>query len=123
MIEQPDAIIITLSQQTIKDRRGGYRKILQEWLEADGERGLWYYKCGNAPKHDVTIVYWIVMGRIRWQSRLVTIHRDKTMQFTNSFKPMYAKAWLELIDFEPIPRNLQIERKGFQGFRYSQKLF
>ncbi len=121
--QRPEAIIITLSQQTIKDRRGGYKQILTEWANSDGNNGMWYYKCGNAPKHEVTIIYWVVGGRIRWQSTLVTIHRNQTMRFSHRTKPMYAKSWFELIDFQPIPRHLQPVMQGFQGFRYSQKLF
>ena len=122
MDERPEAIIITLSQQTIKDRRGGYRQIVEEW-ESRTDSALWYYRCGNAPVHDITTVYWVVMGRIRWKCLLVGIKRHEFMLFSNRTEPMYAKAWLMLTDFEAIPRRAQIERKGFQGFRYSAKLF
>ena len=100
--------------QTAIDKRTNVR---------NGTNGMWYYKCGNAPKHEVTIIYWVVGGRIRWQSTLVTIHRNQTMRFSHRTKPMYAKSWFELIDFQPIPRHLQPVMQGFQGFRYSQKLF
>ncbi len=121
--ERPEAIIITLSLNTIKDYRGGYRAILNDWINSDGESMLWYYKCGNAPVQPVSIVYWVVAGRIRWQCRLVSVLKNHTMKFSNGSFPMYAKAWLELIDFEQIPRQLQLAMPGFQGFRYSAILF
>jgi len=122
MNDRPEAIVITLSQQTIKDRKGGYRQIIEEW-ESCTDTWFWYYKCGNAPKMPVTTIYWVIMGRIRWKCLLIDIDRDKWIQFSNRTAPMYAKAWLILTDFEPIPRRQQIIQKGFQGFRYSQKLF
>ena len=122
MDERPEAIIITLSQKTIAERKGGYRQIVEEW-ESCTDTWFWWYKCGNAPIHPVTTIYWVVMGRIRWKCLLVDIRRNETMRFSNRTEPIYAKAWLMLTDFEAIPRRAQIERKGFQGFRYSDKLF
>lgn len=120
MTQNQDSILITLSQKTIKDRRGGFKKILEEWRSADGEQSTWWYKCGTAPKdpENVNWVYWVVKGRIRYRARLLDVVKDREIQFTNQSKPMFAKRWLVLFDFEQIPRRLQINRKGFQGFRY-----
>lgn len=113
-----DSILVTLSQQTIKDRRGGYRVILKEWSQSDGSWMIWYYKCGNAPKRDFVFIYWVIAGRIRYRCRILEIHKDTWMRFDNQPKPKYGKTWLACIDFEPVPRNLQLPHKGFQGFRY-----
>ncbi len=120
--ERPEAIILTIGQKLIQTRPGGYAKIVKEW-NACNDSSLWYYNLPNAPVHPITTVYIVVMGRIRWKCLLVGIERDKAIQFSNSPEPMYAKAWLMLTDFEAIPRRAQIERKGFQGFRYSQLLY
>lgn len=119
MIERPTAIVITLSQSLINERLGGYAKILREWKDADGEKSCWWYKMGNAPRHAESIlwVYWVVKGRIRWRCRLLEVVKDRHMTFTDG-RTMYAKTWLVLMDFEPIPRRHQVELKGFQGFRY-----
>jgi len=119
---RPEAIIITLSQKTIQERRGGYRQILAEWQSCSDE-WFWYYKCGNAPIMPVTTVYWVILGRIRWKCLLIDILKDTSVQFSNQSEQIYAKAWLQLTDFEPLPRRQQIPRKGFQGFRYSPILF
>lgn len=116
-----------MSSQTIKDRRGGWRKILSEWKNADGEHSTWWYKCGNAPKYQDRIawVYWIVQGRIRWRCRLLEVHKNVEITFDRQSTPKFARAWLVLFDFEQIPRHLQTYQRGFQGFRYfnSEKIF
>lgn len=120
MREFLDSIVVTMSQQTIKERAGGYKQICREWIDADGENSTWWYRCGNAPKRpwNIVWVYWVVKGRIRWRSRLLEIQKDKEMLFGGQNTPKYAKAWLVMFDFERIPRTRQIEMKGFQGFRY-----
>jgi len=119
MIDRPEAIIVTLSQREIKEK--GYRSIIEGWRKCT-DQYFWFYKCGNAPTMPVTIVYWVVMGRIRWKCLLIDIYKDRWMEFDNKPGLHYAKAWLQLTDFEQIPRRQQVIRKGFQGFRYSQKL-
>lgn len=119
MDERPEAIIVTLSQREIQEK--GYRNIIKQW-ESCSDRYFWFYKCGNAPKMPVTTVYWVVMGRIRWKCLLIDIHRKTSMNFDNMPGEHYAKAWLQLTDFERIPRRQQVVRKGFQGFRYSEKI-
>lgn len=120
MKEDQDSILITLSKQTIQDRRGGFRRILKEWYDSDGEHQTWWYKLGTAPKDYSRInwVYWVIDGRIRYRCRLLSILKNKEMTFNNQKGSMFAKNWLCLFDFEFIPRTIQIERKGFQGFRY-----
>jgi len=115
---EDDAIVVTLSMNTIRERRGGLRQILTEWHDADGERSTWWYKCGTAPTRDVVTVFWVIGGRIRYKSTLADIRRNETMRFSNRTAPMFGKVWLVLFDFQPIPRDQQIPMKGFQGFRY-----
>lgn len=124
MREPTDSILVTLSKATIAEygrqtyQRGiGFSRIIKDWLAADGENGTWSYKLANAPKMEIVWVYWVIGGKIRWRSRVLEIHRNKTIQFSNRSEPMFAKVWLEMFDFEKLPRPY-IERKGFQGFRY-----
>lgn len=122
MIEGSDSILITLSRDTIKARKGGYRQIAREWLASDGENSTWWYKCGTAPKDPDSIcwVYWVIAGRVRWRCKLLQVERDRSMVFNGREDPIYARAWLVLFDFEQLPKRDQVERKGFQGFRYYQ---
>lgn len=120
MKEGCNSIVITLSQQTIKERRGGYKKIISEWLISDGELTTWWYKIGTAPKkaEDIEWVYWVINGRIRWRCRLLQIEKNMEKQFGEAGNVMYSKNWLVLFDFESLPKLQQIKKQGFQGFRY-----
>lgn len=113
------AIIVTLSMQTIKERRGGFRQILSEWQDADGDSSTWWYKCSVKPKRDIISVYWVINGRVRYKSKLAGTEVYKNMKFSNQDTPKFGRAWLVLFDFEPIPKRQQIVMKGFQGFRYA----
>lgn len=114
------AIAITLSQQTIKERIGGYKRILTEWANADGEHSTWWYKCATLPRYPEKIkyVYWVIKGRIRYRSLLVEVVKNKTMKFDGNPNLFENSNFLVLVDFEEIPRKQQIVMKGFQGFRY-----
>lgn len=120
MKQGQDSIIITLSQRTIKERKGGYGAIIKDWVSSNGDPLTWWYKCGNAPKHPERIawVFWSIGGAIRWKCRLSHIEKDREVEFGHGVT-MYAKNWLVLFDFEPIPKKYQISKKGFQGFRYA----
>lgn len=119
MRQNHDSILITLSQKTIKERRGGYRQIVDEWICSDGNPQTWWYKSSTAPKDPdrINYVYWVVMGRIRWRSRLAQVKKDSWEKFGGK-EPMYSKRWFVMFDFEPVPRKFQLPRTGFQGFRY-----
>lgn len=118
-MQPPDGIILTLSQRTIQQRRGGYKQIVQEWKDSNGEKMTWWYRSGTAPRDTSNIewVYWVVAGRIRWRCRLLEIEKNVTKMFSVG-NPMFGKNWFVMFDFEPIPKHLQVEHKGFQGFRY-----
>lgn len=113
-----DAIILTLSQRIIKERPGGFRQILKEWSEANGEPYTWSYRVKSVPKQDITTVFWVIGGRIRYKSKVLDKHRNQTIQFVNRPITMTGN-WVEMFDFEPIPKNKQQSYQGFQGFRYT----
>ena len=112
-----DSIIVTLSQNTIKEREGGFRKILSEWNKSDGENITWWYRCGNKPKRDFIFVYWVIGGRVRYFSRVCGIERADELH-TDDGRIIKGKYWVGCFDFESIPARFQVKRKGFQGFRY-----
>lgn len=121
MITPPIAIAVTLSQQTIADRKGGFKTILEEWNNPDI---IWYYRCGNLPKFtELLYVFWVIGGRYRYVSVIAGMEKDKTMRFVRengTFAEMHGN-WILNIDYKPIPRRYQEPRKGFQGFRYIQE--
>lgn len=124
MKEDCDSIMVTLSRNTIKNRKGGFKEIVQEWLEMDGIHYTWYYKLSSGPKDPSRIswVYWVIGNRVRYRSRVLEVERKKAMIFSHDQKPIFARAWLVCFDFEAIPRRSQVYFKGFQGFRYINHL-
>lgn len=120
LLERPDGIIITVGQAELKEK--GYRNWLRNYLEAMGKDDWTYwYRLGNKPKHEVMWVYICIGGKIRFRSNFVMYHDDGYMTFRGG-KILYGKAWVAICG--PVVRpDKPILRKGFQGFRYTHKLF
>lgn len=120
IIEPPDAIIITISQQMFKEK--GVRNWARNFFEAMSEEDwLYYFRQGNQPKYQVMWVYLCIGNRIRYRVNLVETWGEETLRFSDG-KILYGKAWI--IACGPVVKApAQIYRKGFQGFRYTQKLF
>ena len=119
MRELTDSIIITLSKQTIKERRGGLRQILKEWSASDGDNKVWGYMMRNVPTQEIINVYWVIAGRIRWKCKIAEVRQNRWKRLGRGGKvEEYSTYCVFLFDFEPIPRIDQMEMKGFQGFRY-----
>lgn len=126
-MQPPDGIVITISKSMIGDN--GYRHWLRNFLEAmkESEKSTdWFYwlRAGNRPKADVQLqyVYLCIGGKIRFRAFYAGSHGPREMQFVNHSKPMFGKAWITIagpVERPPHP----IVMKGFQGFRYTQKIF
>lgn len=117
MKETDDAMIITMDLKTLRTREGGYKRILQDMANCDEFKGhhWWYHRLANTPlqRHfdRVTIIFWVIGGRIRFQSLPLILSKDEhgTTQ----------ECELVTYNFDPIPRLKQVEMKGFRGFRYA----
>ena len=106
-------LIVTLSQQTIAGRTGGYRQVVKEWQATDDDRVTWAYRFANRPKVDVgqiEYVFFLVGGRVRYLSMPLYF-----------FEPQLypGQEWLNLTHFERLPRECQLRMRGFRGFRYT----
>lgn len=130
MIQQPDGIIITISEQMIKEK--GYRNWLRNFLDAmgrfDGDQPWTYWmKQGAKPTKDFLYVYLSVKGKIRFRCTYVQSYGSGEMKFGDG-ATMFARAWVvmagPLIRPEhPVYTMEVVGQKGFRGFRYCQKLF
>lgn len=121
----PEGIVVTLGSDMIAEQ-GGLRTFLKGFLaDMADENTVWMHKLRNAPKFDIPHVYVIVHGRL----------------YGRCFYGGYRKAggnydayttdgrvkridWAHILlagPFERCPFKRQL--KGFQGFRYSTKLF
>lgn len=110
--EKPDGIIITVAASTLKSQ-GGYRKWLREFIWILSQQDGVAYRHGN-PKHEVLYVYICVGGQVRFRTNFVMVGES----------PRTGKKCI-LMSGPMIhaPKRAQPEMQGFQGFRYTQKLF
>lgn len=119
--EKPEAIILTVGAKELEEK--GYRNWLRNFQEAmSGEDWTYWYKMGNQPNFtDLLYVYICIGGRIRWRANFVESKGAMEMEFSDG-RRMFGKAWI-IISGPAVRAPYRIERKGFQGFRYSSKLF
>lgn len=120
MKEQPDGIIITISQGMLKEK--GYRNWLRNFLDAMS-RDDWTYwmRQGAKPKHDILYVYLCIGSKVRYRANFIMTDGPCEKEF-NDGKRMFARSWIVMagpVERPPFP----IEMKGFRGFRYTHKLF
>ncbi len=120
MIEQPDGIIITISAAMLKER--GYRNWLRNFQYAMEGDNLYYMKQGAQPKHDILYVYLCIGGKIRFRATFVESYGARELTFGNG-ETMSARAWIVMTGPIVKPRKETFVKKGFQGFRYTEKLF
>jgi hypothetical protein len=120
--EQPDGIIITISQGMLKERKGGYRGWLKEFMQAmDNENWTYWMRQGAKPKHPILYVYLCIGGKVRFRSTFVSTEGPCEMAF-ESGKKMFAKAWIIMCG-PVVKAPSDFPMKGFRGFRYTEKLF
>lgn len=119
----PDGIAITWSREMIEEGYGSLKKFIEHFKEcmADPE-SWWLQKCKNKPKHDVAYVYVIFSGRVRCRAQFAGWENGPdTVYDANGPKEII---WSRIIMTGPlVEAPYKIERKGFQGFRYTTKLF
>ena len=119
---QPDAVVITLSKEMMMER--GYKNWLREFLEtmAKDEWTYWFRTSGR-PKHEVPWLYIVVGGKVRFRCNLVMTDGPGEKVF-NSGRSLFGRGWL--VCAGPVvrpPKGHTFPWKGFQGFRYTEKLF
>lgn len=123
-MENPEGIIITVSQGMIGTN--GYRHWLRNFLNCmnavNTEDEICYYnfKCANLPKQEFLYIYLLIGGKIRFRVNFMQSARgEKTF---DDGRTMFSKGWV--CGCGPVVKApMPIKRKGFQGFRYTEKLF
>lgn len=123
--QRPEGIIVTIGEKMWGIH--GYRHWLGNFLSAmkRHDDGVTYWlRQGNIPKQDSSLlyVYLCIGGKIRYRAYYAGARGAAEMQFENRPDTLYGKAWVLISG--PIERApFKIVRKGFQGFRYTEKLF
>lgn len=123
----PEGIVVTWGKDLIEEKGGLLAFIRFFELNMADESGLWYQKCKNAPKHDIIYVYIIVCNQLRYRCLYGGHSTEKRKAYNGdgiSWSSAMIITWPHIIlagPFEKCP--FKRELKGFQGFRYTTKLF
>lgn len=108
----PDAVIITVAASTLK-AQGGYRQWLRGFTYILSQEDGVAYRHGN-PKYEVQYVYICVGGKVRFRANFVMVGESPASG---------KKCILMCGPLVHAPKGHQPLMKGFQGFRYTTKLF
>ncbi len=120
MTEPPEAIMITISQAMLKEK--GLASWTRNFLQCIDQEGCAYFmRLGSQPKHQVLYVYLCIGGKVRYRANFVETHPEGAFTF-NDGKVLHGKAWVVLAG--PVVKAPAVfPRKGFRGFRYTNKIF
>lgn len=118
----PDGICVTWGKDMIA-QCGGWRKFYRHFLNViNNEDCIWNQKSRGKPSMEIMYVYIIVNNRVRYRLNYLGFERfDTVLQDGNGDKYI---DWSRITMTGPLVKApTKIIRKGFQGFRYCQKLF
>lgn len=118
-MERPVAIITTFPR--VFFREVSPREFVRSFLGMNTEDTYWICKMGNVPRFDVAYCYIIAGNRIRYRANVGGFEGAGTRDFGDG-RIQYARAWM-ILTAPVIKAPYRIERRGFQGFRYSEFIF
>lgn len=123
----PEAIILTMPVAFFKDRNMSYHEFCKLFEETmSDEDSTWNFVKKNLPIHDVAFVYIVFDGFVQYRTNMVSYERNKTMEFYDApdgkVRRFDNKNWI-ILSGPAIIAPYDIPMKGFQGHRYSKKLF
>lgn len=126
-MEQPDAILLTLPKIFFEDRRmtpEKFKKVFERHMAHEG--AYWNFKLTNLPRHEVLYVYLVFDGKIQYRCNLIGYERNVTKTFRDSTDRLLRRFnncnWV-LFTGPVVKPTHDFHKKGFQGFRYTCKLF
>lgn len=123
----PEGIAITWGQKMIEEKGGLLAFIRYFEKSMNNEEERWLQKCKNEPKQDILYVYIIVCNQVRYRLFYGGFARGKTAIHNgdgHSWSSKEVITWSRIIMAGPfVKAPYKIIRNGFQGFRYTTKLF
>lgn len=119
----PEGIAVTFGKEMIFEQ-GGLKSFLTGFKEVmEDEEGYWMHKMKNRPQYDIAIVYIIICNRLAYKCFYGDHHKFNTPGYTADGKEKDID-WPGIILAPPLMKcPFKRELKGFQGFRYTTKLF
>ena len=127
-MEDHTCIIITLGRQTLEDRPEGYRGVIRDFARTRREENpwVWWHRCKGLPRlppEQTEYVYFIVGNKLRWRAAMVQHLRSTGIYDEGAGRSLPPGNWICLTNIEPVPPEHRFTRRGFQGFRYSPRLY
>lgn len=132
-MDRPEAVIITMSRETIKEwgSLNVVKRYFRRWFTGNNETVIttFWWRCGkNLPKVEVPFLYLIAENQIIFRFHVVEYHRTgeegvMLYKYGDPERGELMKGCFIVIAGPIMEPNEPIPYKGFQGFRYSQKLF
>lgn len=123
----PEGIMLTLPKMFFRDRNMSYssfEKMFERYMRR--EDAIWNFKLTNLPLHDVAFVYLCFEGFVQYRCNLVMYERNKSKTFSDTpdkkVRHFPDCNWV-LFTGPAVKPYEDIPQKGFQGFRYTTKLF
>lgn len=123
----PEGIMLTLPTMFFEDRKTGiddFKRMFERYMVRDD--AIWNFKLTNLPLHDVAYVYLVFDKQVQYRVNLVCYERNVSKQFKDApdlkVRNFPNCNWVLLTG--PVTKPpYEWPQKGFQGFRYTTKLF
>jgi hypothetical protein len=122
-----EGIALTLPVAFFDDRGctvAEFEKLFVRYMRK--EDAIWNFRLTNLPTRDFVYVYLVFEGLIQYRCNFVMLERNKAKSFYDSpdgnvrhFPPTN---WI-LFTGPAVPAPYEMPQRGFQGFRYTTKLF
>lgn len=125
-MNQPEGILITMPAKFFQEYPGGkeqYCYILERMNEND--RIIWGNTISSIPKLPVVYCYICYDGYVRYRLNIVDFEKNTSKDFNDGglIRIFKNKNWVNLTGPVVKAPEGEFPKKGFQGFRYVQKLF
>ena len=125
--EPPEAIILTMPVAFFKDRdmdQDAFGEYFERFMRS--EDALWNYKKHTLPTQEIIWVYLVWNGKVQFRLNFVEYQRNKSKTFTDAYdgkaREFPKMNWI-ILSGPAIPAPYDIPMKGFQGHRYTKKIF
>ena len=119
----PEGIIVTLPKRFFEEQ--DHATYLKELEKVNNDEHVWYRVMKNLPKQDFLYVYTIIANKVHHRTMFAGLARNKTMKFPrpNGGIRTFENANAVIMAGPVVMAPYEIPMKGFQGFRYTEKIF
>lgn len=122
----PDGILITFPAALLKEYPGGEKMIRRVLERSCGEEQIvWGNTISALPKLPVIYCYVCFLGFIQYRLNIVQFRANETRSYDDGgiIREFEDKNWVDLGGPVIKAPEGEFPKKGFQGFRYIQKIF